>query len=387
VADSGALANEPGPLEAGLGPVRAHLERLLPEGGRGRRVIGIAVLVWVGGRALGRVGSVIPYLVMAWLVVFLLGPAVRGLAARRVPYRLAATVVFVLAVAISAVALALVIPALVRQTEALVKGSKFLVAHGGATLFDRLSHSSNPLLRRAGDAITSWIQGHAGNVQDYLRTVTGASLRLAHAGLVMLLGGFLGYLILLSLPESRSLAGLIPETVRSRFDVPLAEVRRIVGGYVRARLIVSFVVGVLATFGLWLIHMPFWLPLGIFVGIANLVPMLGAWIGGVPVAIVALLTKPPSYLVLVLVVIVVAHVVDGYFLSPIVLKETTQLHPVIVLLAVLLGAELAGFWGILIAIPVAGIVQFGLKRWVVPRLQGPRVADAETADAAGSPIA
>jgi predicted PurR-regulated permease PerM len=54
---------------------------------------------------------------------------------------------------------------------------------------------------------------------------------------------------------------------------------------------------------------------------------------------------------------------------------------------VLLGAELAGFWGILIAIPVAGIVQFGLKRWVVPRLQGPRVADAETADAAGSPIA
>jgi predicted PurR-regulated permease PerM len=99
------------------------------------------------------------------------------------------------------------------------------------------------------------------------------------------------------------------------------------------------------------------------------------------------LTKPPSYLVLVLVVIVVAHVVDGYFLSPIVLKETTQLHPVIVLLAVLLGAELAGFWGILIAIPVAGIVQFGLKRWVVPRLQGPRVADAETADAAGSPIA
>ena len=102
--------------------------------------------------------------------------------------------------------------------------------------------------------------------------------------------------------------------------------------------------------------------------------MLGAWIGGIPVAIVALLTKPPSYLVLVLVVIVVAHVVDGYFLSPIVLKETTQLHPVIVLLAVLLGAELAGFWGILVAIPVAGIVQFGLKLWVLPRLQGTRAA-------------
>jgi predicted PurR-regulated permease PerM len=396
VADSDALTHAPGTEEAGPGSIRAHLEGLLPEGGRGRRLIGwgvvawsaigLAVLVWVAGRAIGRVSGVLPYLVMAWLVVFLLGPAVRWLAARRVPYRLAATVVFVLTVAVSAVALALVIPALVRQTEALVKGSKFLVAHGGATLFDRLTHSSNPLLRRAGDAITSWSQSHAGSVQDYLRTVTGAGLRLAHAGLVMLLGGFLGYLILLSLPESRSLAGLLPASFRSRFDLPLAEVRRIVGGYVRARLIVSFVVGVLATFGLWLIHMPFWLPLGIFVGIANLIPMLGAWIGGVPVAIVALLTKPPSYLVLVLVVIGVSHVVDGYFLSPIVMKETTQLHPVVVLLAVLLGAELAGFWGILVAIPVAGVVQFGLKLWVLPRLQAVRGVDAGRPDASVEPV-
>ncbi len=59
---------------------------------------------------------------------------------------------------------------------------------------------------------------------------------------------------------------------------------------------------------------------------------------------------------------------DGYVLSPIVLKETTNLHPVIVLLSVLVGAEIAGFWGILAAIPVAGVVQFGLKEYVVPRI-------------------
>src|SRR5437762_7847662 len=96
--------------ERGFGGIRTHLEELLPDGGRGRRLIGwgvvawsaigLAVLVWVAGRAIGRVGGVIPYLVMAWLVVFLLGPAVRWLAARRVPYRLAATLVFVLTVAV-----------------------------------------------------------------------------------------------------------------------------------------------------------------------------------------------------------------------------------------------------------------------------------------------
>jgi predicted PurR-regulated permease PerM len=359
--------------------IRAQLERLMPAGGRGRRLVGWGVVAWTGiglaillgvlGRTLGLLAGIIPYLVMAWLVVFLLGPFVRWVAASRVPYRLAATVVFVLAVAVTAVVLALVIPALVHQTEQLVRGSKLLVAKGGATLFERLSHAS-PLLRRAGDSITSWIEDHAGSVQDYLRTVTGAGLQLAHFSLVLIIGGFLGYLCLLSLPESRTMVGLLPATTRERLEQPMAEVHRIVGGYVRARLIVSTVVGVLATFGLWVIHMPFWLPLGIFVGIANLIPMLGAWIGGVPVAIVALLTKPPSYLFLVLIVIVISHAVDGYILSPIVLKETTKLHPVVVLLAVLLGADLAGFWGILAAIPVAGIVQYAIKTWVIPRLRG-----------------
>jgi predicted PurR-regulated permease PerM len=162
---------------------------------------------------------------------------------------------------------------------------------------------------------------------------------------------------------------LIPPSSRERIAPPLAEVRRIVSGYVRARLIVSAVVGGLATIGMWAVHMPFWLILGIIVGVANLIPMLGSWIGGIPVALVALLTKPPSFLFVVLAVVVIAHLVDGFILSPIVLKETTDLHPVVILLAVLLGAELLGFWGILAAIPAAGLAQFLLREWVVPRLR------------------
>jgi predicted PurR-regulated permease PerM len=143
-----------------------------------------------------------------------------------------------------------------------------------------------------------------------------------------------------------------------------------VAGFVRARLIVSAAVGVLATIGLWAVHMPFWLLLGVVVGVANLIPMLGSWIGGIPVAVVSLATKSPSFLLVVIPVIVVAHLIDGWILSPIVLKETTDLHPVVILLAVALGAELMGFWGILAAIPVAGVIHFALREWVVPRIKG-----------------
>ncbi len=365
--------------ERSMGPIRAHLERLLPAEGRGRRFVGWGVVAWTGiglgiviflaWRGLTQIAGVIPYLVTAWLVVFALDPLVRLMVRRRVPRRLAATLAFLLAVALVALALSLLIPVLVHQAQSLANDSPLFGTKGGSVL-DRLAHSSSPILRRAGDTIRGWLDAHAGTVQDSLRTITATGLQLAHVGLVLLLGGFLGYLLLISLPEARrGLTAVVPRAGRERMRATMAEAQRIVGGYVRARLIVSAVVGTLATVGLWLIGMPFWLVLGILVGVANLVPMLGAWIGGIPVALVALLLKPPSFLILVLVVITVAHAVDGYILSPLVLKETTRLHPVVVLLAVLLGAELAGFWGILAAIPVAGLVQYLLREWVLPRLR------------------
>jgi predicted PurR-regulated permease PerM len=384
---------EPG--DQGLRPVRDQLERLLPPGGRGRRLIGwgivawtaigLAVLVGVSWRAVSRVSGVLPFLVMAWLVVFVLNPAVKAMVRRGIPRRLGATVVFLLAVGVMSLLLALLIPVLVHQGETLVKSSPELLKKGSG-LFDRLSKSSNPLLRNAGNAIAGWLASRAGSVQAYLNTIIGAGLKLAHFGLVLLLGGFLGYLLLLALPNKPGrLMSWVPSASRGSVEAPLAEMRRIVAGYVRARLIVSAVVGVLATVGLGLIHMPFWLVLGFFVGVANLIPMLGSWIGGIPVAVVSLLTKPPSFLIVVLIVIIVAHAVDGYILSPIVLKETTDLHPVVVLLAVLVGAELLGFWGVLAAIPVAGIIQYALRQWVVPRIRGiepqptPEVPPSQTA--------
>jgi predicted PurR-regulated permease PerM len=352
----------------------------MPPESRGRRLVGWGVLAWtgIGGaiilwvlfRLLGRIAGVFPYLVVAGMVVLVLNPAVKRLTARGVPRRLAATIVFAGAVALTALLLSLAVPVFVHQGKALNSSSPQLVRKGGG-LFDDLAKSSNPLLRQAGKSASSWLKDHAGNAPKALDTLTTAGLRVAHAGLILLLGGFLGFLLLLSLTDTtKGFVALVPPASRERIEPVLIELRRIVAGYVRARLIVSAVVGVLATIGLWAIHMPFWLVLGIIVGVANLVPMFGSFIGGVPVAVVALVTKPISFLLVALAVITVAHAVDGYILSPIILRETTKLHPVVILLSVLLGAELFGLWGILAAIPVAGVAYFMLREWVLPRLTG-----------------
>jgi predicted PurR-regulated permease PerM len=342
-------------------------------------VIGVILLGWMVWLVLHRLTGVLPFLVVAGMVVFILGPAVDALERVRVPRSIAATGVFLAAAAATPAVLPVVVRTVLAQLESLLRSSPPSLQHGGVVA--RLSHSSSSVLRSIGHAIEHWVRN---NQQDSGHTLATVGSILAHAGVVILLGGFLGYLILMARPGlSSGFMVLVPPSRRQVAVDVFEEMGRIVAGFVRARLIVSIVVGVLTTLGLWIIGMPSWLILGILVGIANLIPTLGSFIGGVPVVLVSLLTKPPAFLLAAVAVMLVAHAVDGYILSPIVLKETTDLHPVVVLLAVVVGAEILGLWGVFAAIPVAGIVQYCLKRWVAPRLYGTRDPDPSVPVSAG----
>jgi predicted PurR-regulated permease PerM len=357
--------------------LRDHIDALLPAGTRARRVaewgvvawavVGVGVIGWILWVLLHRLAGVFPYLVVAGLIVLVLSPAVKGLMRLRVPREVAATVVFLAAAAATPALVPLMVRTLLAQLKSLLESSPESLGHGG--IVTHLSHSSNSMIRKGAVAVEHWVRVHQHDAGKILGDV---GVTLAHIGVVLLLGSLLGYLILLSRPGlSAGLMLIVPPGRRQTVTEVLDEMGRIVAGFVRARLIVSAVVGVITTIGLWAIGMPAWLLLGFLVGVANLVPTLGSFIGGAPVVLVALLTKPPAFVFAAVAVMVVAHAVDGYVLSPIILKETVGLPPVVVLLSVVIGAEVLGIIGIFAAIPVAGIIQYALKRWVAPKVYRP----------------
>ena len=360
------------PLEA---PEEAEAARaidaIVPPGSRARSVLGVGVVAWafvglaivafVAVRLLDRLGPVFPPLVVAALTVFMLEPGVGWFERRGLSRRLAVIVVFLLAGAVIVAFSAFAVPAVVRQFDSFVTSSPALAGKGG--FLAHLTHADSAILRSIGNGIRGWLERNAASPQAVSR-LAGVGLKLAQAGLVVLVGLILAFFVLVSREAiERSAGSLVPANRRLALQPTMDEVRRLLSGYVRARLIVSAVVGVLATIVFWIIGMPFWLLLGVIVGVTNLIPMLGTFIGAVPVALVALLTKPPAFLILVVVMVALVHSVDGYFLSPIVLKETVDIHPAIALLSVIVGAELLGFWGILAAIPVAGLVQMVIRNW------------------------
>jgi predicted PurR-regulated permease PerM len=141
------------------------------------------------------------------------------------------------------------------------------------------------------------------------------------------------------------------------------EVNTAVGGFLRGQLLVALIVGVLLSFGYWLIDLPFWLLIGMVGGFLNIVPLLGPWVGGILGVVVAIATTDLSTAIWAMVVAVAVQQVDNNFVSPTVLRATVRLHPAVTLLVLVLAGAVAGFWGIIIAVPLAATAKIIIGHW------------------------
>jgi predicted PurR-regulated permease PerM len=141
------------------------------------------------------------------------------------------------------------------------------------------------------------------------------------------------------------------------------QIYRTVGGYVTGNLLISVIAGGLTTIVLLIMGVPFAVALGLIVAILDLIPLAGATIAAIIVGTVAFLHSIPAGIVVV-VFFIVYQQIENHLLQPIVYGRTVQLSPLVILISVLIGAELAGVLGALAAIPVAGSLQVILVEWL-----------------------
>ena len=160
--------------------------------------------------------------------------------------------------------------------------------------------------------------------------------------------------------------GLLPPEKQPRLRAIGHDIYRTIGGYVTGNLTISLIAGVVSTVVLLLVGVPYAVALGLLVAILDLIPLAGATIAAVLVTTVAFLDATTSG-VIVLVFFVLYQQLENHVLQPIVYGRTVQLSPLAVLIAVLIGAELAGVIGALAAIPVAGTIQVILFDWLKHR--------------------
>jgi predicted PurR-regulated permease PerM len=138
--------------------------------------------------------------------------------------------------------------------------------------------------------------------------------------------------------------------------------RRKIGFWFRTQIFLSVLMGLLVWGALLLLGVRHAFLIGVFAGIFELVPFAGPIIAGAVAVLSALLTSP-SLAFYTLLVFIALHQFESHVLVPLVTNKVVGLHPVIVIAAILIGAEVAGFWGVLIAVPAAAVFQEVVEEW------------------------
>jgi len=155
-----------------------------------------------------------------------------------------------------------------------------------------------------------------------------------------------------------SLLNLVPVAWQEQLAVMVREADEVLGAFIRGQLLVMLAQSCLYSAGLWVVGLEFALILGTVAGVASIIPYAGAVIGvGSSLAVASVQSGGDlTFLALVAGVFAVGQLLESFFLTPWLVGDRIGLHPVMVIFALMAGGQLAGFTGILLALPVAAVV-------------------------------
>jgi len=156
---------------------------------------------------------------------------------------------------------------------------------------------------------------------------------------------------------------LIPSALRKKALRAVASVRYEIGSFLRGQLIISLIVAALSAIGLMLAGVHSFLPLGLIVGVFNMIPYFGPLLGAIPVLIMAL-TQGIGTVLLAALTLFTVQQLDSMVISPRIMGALTGLHPGSVLLAITMGSSIGGIAGMLMAIPLTLAVRSIIRVWM-----------------------
>jgi predicted PurR-regulated permease PerM len=324
-----------------------------------RAMINTAAVLFVLGLAwlLIQVRSIIVLLILGILFAAAIEPLVFRLRRRGLTRGQSILTVYVSLIALLVLVGYLVVPPLVTQATALIDEIPQILQD----LRDSALASDNQFIRTSGARTLTRAMGayqslrsnpriEGGQAISFATTVVGALFTTISTMIVAF------YWMTEKAIIKRVVLGLFPLDKRERAHALWDEIEARLGGWTRGQLLLCLVIGVLSAIAYSIIGLEFWLALGIWAGVTEIIPFIGPFLGGTAAVTVAL-TESWQKAVIVLVFVVLLQQLEGAFLVPRVMRNAVGMTPLTVVLAVLVGSTVAGPLGAILAIPVGAAVQ------------------------------
>jgi predicted PurR-regulated permease PerM len=343
------------------------------------QLVGLPLLLAFGWIVAGAVRHVVFIFLVAALIALLMNPIVRGLGRIWIPRGFAVAIVylsFAAAVAMAILALATVVVNQTRSASTRVD-SYFTKDHGQPPQthaerdLDRLQiwldrhHLKQVKVRRQGQDFlnnigTKDVQKYTSKAINWAEGAAISVFQLLFSGVLIVV---ISIYMLLDMPR---LASGIDSRFPPRPGSPplLSRIESALAGYVKGQALLSLIIGSSAGIGLWVLGALGWVPgadryallFGTWVGLMELIPYLGPWLGAVPPLVYALVLHPLAA-VWVAILFLVIHQVEGHVVVPNVMGSALRLHPLLVIFGLLAGGEIYGLPGVFVALPLLAAIR------------------------------
>jgi predicted PurR-regulated permease PerM len=293
--------------------------------------------------------------IIALIISYVLNPVVSLLGIRRVPRTIAVLLIYAIFIMSMTVVLMNVIPMFVKQLAELNQHmpdvsfrAQSLVdnLNGLQFLPDSVRIGFNQSLSKLEMSISSAIADYINGIGNTINTL-----------FMIFIIPFVSFYMLkdFQLLEKTTLA-IVPKTHRKEIVSMLMDIDTALGNYIRGQFTVCVIIGVLAYIGYWAIGIPYALLLASIVAVFNIIPYLGPFLGAAPALIVAS-TISVKMVLLVIVVNTVCQILEGNVISPQVVGRSLKMHPLFIIFALLVGGEVAGIVGLILAVPFFAVMK------------------------------
>lgn len=333
------------------------------------RMILVAVVAWGLLWLIDRFLFLVAPMMVGLLLAGLLAPAYRQVLRLNVNRSFATLLVLVTGLALVGGTLTLVVNQLIQGIPDMQRSA----AQGIADIEDWLHgpplNMTDAELQELVDQGSAWVeQNTQALIEGGLSAVTGT---------VQFLTGFVLSLLacFFFLRDGRRiwtfLVGMLPVRARAPMTYAGDGAWRTLSGYVRGTVLIALIDAVGIGVGLWILRVPFALPLAALVFIGSFVPIIGSFISGTVAVLVALVDAPePGVLdgggllkaLMVLGLVILVQQVEGHVLQPVIMSRAVDIHPLAVVMAVTSGAILAGLIGALVAVPAVAVLNAVIRR-------------------------
>ncbi len=308
------------------------------------------------------------YLVLALVLAYVFDPAITWMEYRRIPRWLGTLIVYLVIAGVLTWLILTYVPALIKQAN------QFLAL---------LSRADQPLLQTIMDLpVFRSLHELAGNLDKSIPQVqfltrfeslveTGISKVsqfpqllisnyqpiLGTLAMMLMVPIFSFFLLSDKKPIRRGMMSLVPNKY---FEITLILLKKFdenVGNYLRAILLEMFSVGIMATIALSIVGVPYAVVIGAIVGLTNIIPYIGPWLGGILATLVILISgmEPITILWMGLAMFLVQQI-DNYVVYPAIIGKTMKMHPLLVILTVLAGSYFGGVIGMLLSVPLVYMI-------------------------------